>query len=651
MLTEQGRTPNKKLTFGISNMISRALSILASVYLGISVLCRIVLWISFGPAAGVSIYDLGGILLVGLINDCLELLYLFLPLSLLSLIFPPRWYRSHIFQKILAVGLYIVLFGLLYLQPAEYFFFDEFDSRFNLVAVDYLMYPHEVFVNLWESFPIIWFIIGTVILAFLLQRTIWPKIVNSFNSSDRTSRPWKRAVVNTVLVILMAKFYSTGTLGYSSNRVTNELSANGISSFFNALRTDELDYNLYYSTLPKQEAYETMRSYFSSMSGKLVSADPFDLTRSVVARDGGLGKMNVVILSEESFGAGFVGAYGDSRGLTPNFDRLSTQGLLFKNAFATGTRTVRGLEAISTSFPPIPSESIVKRPGNENIANWGEVLKRHGYTSSFIYGGFGLFDNMNYFFGKNGFELSDRTDIKNQTFANIWGVCDEDLFRHAISYFDDAHKSGKPFFSIVMTTSNHKPYTFPSGIPGVPQSGGGRDAGIRYADYAIGKFFEEAPSHEWYKNTIIIVIADHDARVYGRALIPIERYRIPLLVMAPGKIAPQVANVRISQIDLMPTVIGMLGLSYSGPFYGVDVLDPRTPADRSVLVSHNHNVAIFNGSELSVLGLQKEQATYSYDSTTNAQVKIDPNPEELKVATAYFQTAFDMFKNHKYVMQ
>lgn len=631
-------------------MSSKPLTIISATYLIVSLLLRLILWWSFGRDAGITLSHVPAILGLGVVNDTLQLIYLFAPLTLLRLIIPPHWLKKDWMIKLTGVGFYILLFGFLYLQAVEFFFFDEFDSRFNLIAVDYLMYPHEVFINLWESYPVMWFLLGFILLTTAVYKFLWPPIKSSIQNTKFSGRPWARIFLHSILVIVMSQFLSTDSLSYSTNRVKNEISTNGISSFFNALRTEELDYELYYSTLPREEAYKTIRNHLASSGGSLTSEDTFNIDRKF-ENTGGLGKLNVIILSEESLGAGFIGTYGDTRGLSPNFDRLAKEGLLFRNAYATGTRTVRGLEAMSTSFPPIPSESILKRPGNENVANWGAVLKEHGYRASFLYGGFGMFDNMNYFFGKNGFELSDRTDIKNKTFANIWGVCDEDLFRHAISYFDEVESSGKPFFSIVMTTSNHKPYTFPEGIPGIPASGGGRDAGVKYADYAIGKFFEEAPKHSWFKNSIIIVMADHDARVYGRALVPIERYRIPLLMIAPGKIAPREEMVRISQIDLMPTVLGMLGLSYTGPFYGSNVLAPGTPEDRPVLVSHNHDVAIFDGKELSVLGLQKKQTTYSYDPTTNAQVQIEPNKRMLDLATSYFQTAFELFKEKRYSLK
>ncbi len=620
-------------------------------YIAISFLLRIILWIVYGLDEGVTALQLPSILSLGIVNDFLELIYLSAPLTFYLIILPDRIYNSKFHQKIILIFSFLLLFGLIYLQAVEFFFFDEFNARFNLVAVDYLMYPTEVLINLWESYPIMWFLFGNFALTLVGFYFLKPKLEVSSQLNEFPISGKVFLMIQTILIVLLASFFSTDTLTTSSNRVANEISANGISSLFLALRTEELDYHLYYRTLANDKQYKLVRKELHKYGGgKFLSKDKKELNRSFSASKNGFGKLNVVILSEESFGAGFVGAYGDTRNLTPNFDRLSKTGMMFKNAYATGTRTVRGLEAIITSFPPIPSESILKRPGNENVANWGEVMKSHGYHSSFLYGGYGLFDNMNYFFGNNGFELSDRTDVKEQTFTNIWGVCDEDLFNHAIKYYDKIATTGKPFFSLIMSTSNHKPYTFPEGIPGVPTSGGGREAGVRYADYAIGKFFEEAPKHDWYKNTLFVVIADHDARVYGRSQVPIERYRIPLVLIAPDRIKPQVIDNIISQIDLAPTVLKLLGLDFTAPFYGRDVLDPNLPSSHPIMMSHNHNVALLDGDKLAVLGLKQSATLFSYNSVTYEQEQLPPNQKIFDRAAAYYQSAFELFKEHRYVL-
>jgi phosphoglycerol transferase MdoB-like AlkP superfamily enzyme len=383
------------------------------------------------------------------------------------------------------------------------------------------------------------------------------------------------------------------------------------------------------------------------MGEVFASEDPTSLVRKHEANPSGLGKMNVVVLVQESLGAQFVGAYGDTRGLTPFLDTLSQESLMFSNAYATGTRTVRGLEAMSASFPPIPSESIVKRRGSDHISNWGAVMRGHGYSTSFLYGGYGAFDSMNAYFAGNDFACSDRLNIKNPQFGNIWGVSDEDLYRHAVGYFDGLAAAGKgPFFSFVLSTSNHKPFTFPPGIPGVPESGGGRLAGVRYADYAIGKFFEMAKTRPWFSNTIVVVIADHDSRVYGRAYVPVDRFRIPVLVYAPGKIAPQKVEKYFSSLDLGPTILGLLGLPYEAPFYGVDALKASTPSVRPVTFSHNHNIAIYAEGNLTVLGLNKEARSFRYENGKTSDAPLDQHAADLLTAT--LQTAYEKFTEHSY---
>ena len=290
----------------------------------------------------------------------------------------------------------------------------------------------------------------------------------------------------------------------------------------------------------------------------------------------------------------------------------------------------------------------MKRPGSENIANWGEVLKKKGYQTSFLYGGHGVFDNMNHFFAANGFAISDLGDIKEITHRTIWGVCDEDIFRHAVQYYDTATAGGRPFFSVIMTTSNHSPYTFPAGIPNVQPKGGGRIAGVRYADYAIGKFIEQAKGTSWGKDTLFIIVADHDARVYGSEQIPMRHYRIPLLMLAPGHLRPGVVSVATGQIDVAPTVMGILGLPFTAPFYGQDVLHWPADKPRPILVNHDHDVGLLLGNQLAVLGLHKEVTVYDYDDASYKIHKAANDPPLVDLATAYFQTAFELFKSHKY---
>ncbi len=627
----------------------RPLMTTAVLYLVVSFALRIVLWGFFGRQFEVAPSQLPVLLVLGGLNDLIVLPSILLPLSLMLLL-APSWQKKSSFRRLLTHLLSAtVIFALIYLALTQYFFFDEFNSRFNLVSVNYLIYPYEVFVNIWQTYHVLWFLLGTGILTLLVQVFLGSWLVRPQLPHARFTSRLKFTGLHIALVVLFLAVFSTDSLSLFSNRVANEIAANGISSFFRALHTNELDYNLYYRTIDRARAFSIMqKELFPDGRKPEVSLPP--MNRTFPGYSDGLGKLNIVVIVEESFGAQFVGTYGDTRGLTPSFDRLSSRGILFANAYASGTRTIRGLSAIVTSMPPIPSEGIMKRPGSENMANWGGVLQRQGYSTSFLYGGHGIFDNMNHFFSNNGFVTNDLAEIKDITHRNIWGACDEDLFRYAMTYFKKESADGKPFFSIIMTTSNHQPYTFPETIPSIPTSGGGRLAGIRYADYALGQFIDQAEKTPWGKNTLFVIVADHDARVYGSELIPMRHYRIPFLLLAPGRLQPQVVQTRVGQIDIAPTVMGLLGLSFTAPFYGQDVLHWPADRERPILVNHGRDVGLLYGKELAVLGLHKSAVVFDYAADSHDLHPAENDSAVIDLATAYYQTAFDLFKSHQYLL-
>ncbi|MEJ1966308.1 MAG: sulfatase-like hydrolase/transferase [Gammaproteobacteria bacterium] len=638
--------PRHSWTTGLARF--RPLFTLAGLYVALGLLLRVVLWFAFGHAQQVSGAALLWILAAGAVADAVQSLYLLAPFAVLLWLLPDRPYRSTAMRVTLLAGAFLWLFGLTFVAAIEYFFFAEFDSRLNLVAVDYLMYPTEVVGDIWAEYPVVK-VLGvvaavTALVVYSLRKglTAQPALATTLKS---------RSLVFGVLAALLtvcAAGFETHSLAASDNRVANEIAANGSSSFFRALRTNEIDYHTYYASRPTQLNIENLVAHLGGGNGEFTRLTEGRLDRSFPANPDGLGRLNVVVVSSESFGAEFSKLYGSKRDWTPEFDRIAQQGVWFRHMYASGTRTVRGLEAIATSLPPIPSVSVLRRPGNEGIANWGSVMRQQGYSTSFLYGGYGYFDNMNYFFGHNGFEVRDREQIgKPVRFENIWGVADEDLFDSAMSYYDGLAKQGKPFFSIIMTTSNHKPFTFREGVPGVKAKGGGRESGVRYADFAQGYFLREAEKHSWFDNTLFIVVADHGARVYGREDIPLKSYEIPMVFYAPKHLKPARVDALTTQIDIAPTALGLLGFGYHAPFFGEDVLNDSRE-QRVAFFSHNHDVALYQNGELSILGLNKSVENVFYDEATDTYRPAPPNPKLNDLAVAYYQTAFELFRQRRY---
>ena len=458
----------------------RSAATLLATFLMIGLVLRIVMWWTFGRQTGIDPARLPLLLGAGSIADLRVALLLVLPLTLWSAFSPSRWRQSKLFEGVRLAALLIVNIGLVYTAFAEYFFFEEFNARFNLVAVDYLMYPHEVLGNIRDSYPVGGVLLLTVSIALILlplQLAVL-RAGRRHAGAGQQHRLQSLALFGGVLAFSMIVPLEAA----SADRIEREIASNGIALFFDALRTHDLRYTDHYRSMDGSRAVSLVRE---ELKGTAESGLP-GLRQVRASRPDGLGHMNVAVIVEESLGCEFVGACGDSRGLTPSLDRIATEGVFFQQVWATGTRTVRGLEAITASFPPIPSESIVKRPGGDRLDNWGRIMRSAGYRTSFLYGGYAWFDGMTNFFASNGFEIIDRRNFDNPQFSNIWGVSDEDLFANALVHFDEHAASGEPFFSVVLSTSNHKPFTFRPGVPGVPEKGGGREAGIRYADYALG---------------------------------------------------------------------------------------------------------------------------------------------------------------------
>jgi phosphoglycerol transferase MdoB-like AlkP superfamily enzyme len=608
-----------------------------------------VLFWRFAPGADIGWISLPSVLVAGLVNDLVVALVLVTPLALWQLL--RAAHKAPAQRPVLQIFAGLFAASCVYLAASEYFFFDEFNARFNIVAFDYLIYPTEVAGDLWAEYPVI-----QVLLLALVVGLVVALAVRRLHAAPSTTMPLQQRLgagfAWCIGIALLLSIMSTNSLSWSHNRVKNELLQNGVSSFMLAARTSEIDFGAYYATADHAHNLQLLEQALAGDGGTLVSPGSGSLLRSYPARAEGLGKLNVVVISSEAFGAEFSKAHGGAQDLTPNLDAMTAQSLWFAHTYASGTRTVRGLEAIAASFPPIPTVSILRRPGNEGVANWGQVMQTLGYETSFIYGGFSYFDNMRHFFGSNGFTVVDRQDMLNPRFTNIWGASDEDLFDLASTHFDGLSKAGKPFFSIIMTTSNHKPFTFRPGLEnfGIPPEGGGRTAGVRYADFALGYFLESARRHAWFNNTVFVLVADHGARVYGKADIPLRTYEIPLIVYAPAYIKPQRVDSLATQVDIAPTVLGLLGLPYQAPFFGQNLLR-SDPQKRIALFNHNHDVAIFRNGEIVVFGLNHQVSYFRYDRDSDKYTRMTANESLKALGIAYFQTAAEQFKEHRYVLK
>ncbi len=541
-----------------------------------------------------------------------------------------RWRQYSYYAVIFIYVTCIVLNAI-----AEYFFWNEFGVRYNFIAVDYLVYTSEVIGNIFESYPMVPIISGLLIVSFGITYLLLRHTGRSEFEKFTTSR--NNAICSVLYLFVVAA--SAGLLNltalaqHNDNRYANELQANGCVKFCQAFLSNELNYNDFYPTLSWKDAFmQIHKQYHSGIKNEqfIHSSQP-ELHK------------NIVLITIESMSGEYLKRFGNTENITPNLDKVMNEGLCFDNFYAVGNRTVRGLEAVTLCSPPSPGESIIKQKNNGGLFSTGKILKDKGYDVQFLYGGDSYFDNMKEFFEDNHYKVIDQKNFKQNeiTFKTVWGLCDEDLFNKAIKVFneDDAH--GKPFFGHIMTVSNHRPYMYPDGHIDIPSSKKCREGGVKYTDYAIGKFLEKASHEPWFKNTVFVITADHCASSSGSTDVPLDQYHIPAVIYAPGFVKPQQNRTLISQIDLMPTVFGLLHFNYTSRFYGQDVLS-KNYHPRAFAATYQ-DLGYWENSSLIVMSPVRRNVQYQIlkhpftEVTGNESKYVDK--DLLKRAIGNYQTA------------
>jgi len=621
------------------------------IFLAVSLLTRVALLfkaahdVSWTPSLLAAfgwgfVYDLGA--------ACFAGLALIVVLTLL----PAGWFQRRWQQWFAWAGSFVIIYLLLFGAVAEWTFWDEFGVRFNFIAVDYLVYTTEVIGNIRESYnlPAIFggVLLGTIVGLWILARTGLP--ARWFAASPESfGRRFKAGALWLIVAIGFGSILNAEWLPNFKNNYNRELGKDGLWALFGAFWNNQLDYTKFYPTLPDDEAFRVVRAQVARDRSATLTDDSHDILR-IVHNPGPELHPNVIQITVESLSADFLSIFNHVTHLTPNLEEIAGKSLVFDNFYATGTRTDRGMEALTLAMPPTPGRSIVKRPRNENMFTLGSVFRAKGYDTAFIYGGFGYFDNMNYFFGHNGYRVVDRNSVtkKDITFANVWGACDEDLFRWTMREADASAATGKPFHYFVMTTSNHRPYTYPDGRIDLPSKLSGRPGAVKYTDFAIGQFIRDAAKKPWFNNTVFVIVADHCADSAGRTELPVQHYHIPLIIYSPGGQIPR-GHIRTltSQMDLAPTLLGLLNWTYVSRFFGRDVrqIDPN---DGRALVGTYQKLGLLKGKEFFVLKPVRQQSQYLYNPTTYSLTEQPVNPDFRAEAISYYQSASDLYQKQLY---
>lgn len=623
------------------------LAVLALILITLSFITRVTLLVVSWPNLELTTLRLLGIFVIGLFYDLVVCSFFGIPVALYCWLMKDSWYQKK-WQRIpLFIFFFLITLILVVNVGGEIIFWDEFSVRYNFIAVDYLVYTNEVLGNIWESYniPLIAaaVVLATVGIVFLVRK----KLTASQQVSMRFAR--RSLFFLGFMILPLAGYFLVNNRikNSSNNNYVNELGGNGIYEFGSAFWNNEIDYNQFYATRNDTANFTILRNMLQAPNATFVS-DPLSIERKI-KNDSPEHRWNVVLISVESFSGDYLKRFGNKENITPYLDSLIPHGLWFDNFYASGTRTVRGLEALSMAIPPTPGQSIVRRPDNDNMFTMGSVLRSKGYEVNYIYGGNSFFDNMGKYFSNSSYKVLDQRDIPDSLvhLTTAWGADDEASFNFTIQQCDKSFREGKLFFNHIMTVSNHRPYTYPEGRIDISPSHQSIQGAVKYTDYAINKFLKDAQQKPWFNNTLFIIVADHCSKSAGKTDLPVNRYHIPCIIYAPQLVKPAIENRMVSQIDLAPTILGLMNLNYTSRFMGYDIYH-MNPGNERVFISTYQNMGYVKDGRMVILSPQQKTDMVKPDFSTGINVKITHSDSLINEAISWYQGASFLYRSGGY---
>ena len=569
--------------------------------------------------AGVEPQLLKRAFLIGSRMDLVASGLLLAPLIVVVCLPTDELYDSLGYQRFVQATLAAIYFLVLLSVGVEFFYFQEYGAKFNQILLEYARPNREVVAMLWKDYPILSGGLAVVALSALAVWALRPMLAWTTLAEASSLASVAQFVIAAAWVFvgcrgLRGRPIGVGAYEFSNSHLVNQLAANGI---YQALRIsyDEHRHGGRVADLvpeaPPETAFARLRELIKCDGATFVEGgvNPLDrrLRSALPAR-----RPNVVVVILESHAASYVGALGAGRAVTPHFDRLAAEGLLFTRIYANGDRTARGVESILCSFPPLPGMSTLKRSGaHGRLFNAGGFFRARDYETGFYYGGDAAYDNLRGFILSNGFDyVFEWRDIQQPVWETTWGASDENVYARIIEDLV-ARPDGRPLFALALTISNHRPYTWPPGRIDPIYPHDKVASTFQYADFAMGRFIDAVRQTPAWARTVFVFVADHGVAVHGKSLVPVDRFHIPFLILAPA--VPEMVPGRIdtlgSQLDVLPTLLGLLGGDARHCGFGRDLrkIDPAAgfaflhyygaycylKADRALMIRPHHKARLF----------------------------------------------------------
>jgi phosphoglycerol transferase MdoB-like AlkP superfamily enzyme len=544
--------------------------------------------------------------------------------------------EDRVFKLLYGLAVFLCAFAL----AAEVEFYNEFQMRLGPLAVEYFSSDasnnQTVASMVWHGYPVLRWLLAcaAVTVAFVwlstrilrvrgVDRTLWARFL--------TIVPWAIAAVVLHRGGLQASVLRWGDSVFSQNQYANHMAQNGVFAMLDTLRHLDAgrdESKAWQNSISEDESVRILRkatllpgeTLLDEANYPLLRRSPPTASLPLLKRP-----KHVVVVVMESFTARFCGAIGADFGATPNFDRLASEGILFTNMLSAGTHTAQGIFTILDSYPNVPVyETVMRHPlGMQPFGSLPALLRDRGFQTLFLYNGLFSWDNKEGFFRNHGMErFIGRDEFVNPTFMDpSWGVSDRDVFDRALIEFAEMSKSEKPFLGVILTLSNHAPFYLPVVEGLAPIAGGGdqnkRLNGIHYADWALGKFMDEAKRQSWFSDTLFVFVGDHGFGVPPVLTeVNLLHMHVPLLFYGPGIFGPlhERRDVTAGHLDILPTILGLLGGETIHQSFGRNLfaLPEGDPGHAFLKQCGDANVGWIEGREIVTTALQRPARLYEY---------------------------------------
>lgn len=567
---------------------------------------------------------------MGMLNDMLVAFYLLLPMALILAVSAGS---TQIRRALVQLWITLLIVVTLISAIGDVFFWFEFESRPDRLVFHYLKYPVEVAAFLQEQFYLSIVIFPFILVCWFCYRLL-KGLVGKLHTIGLSRFDRGLLLVTCISGLLLAPWvFSTGPLQPSHSRHINALVSNTYFSVFHAAAINVDKWHL--PAMDVREADKLIESVYLQAGNHLHERNYLPKGNGAANK----GISNVILIIEESFAGETWQIPARRKQFMPSLSHWAGEGIDFENIYSTGSRTTRGMESLFHGVPPLPGISLTQRQGYQRLPSLPRVFNEAGFETTFLYGGWPNFSNFSEYWTNIGFEnVISKYDFENRWFETSWGVADEILFEKLLGFMDERVENGRPVFVTTLTVSNHRPFDFPQGRISFPADERKLEYAIAYADWALGDFLAKAKAKSWYKNTLIIIVADHGPKPTGNATIPVSSFRIPLLFLGAG-IEPQLLSNIGSIMDVPGTLTKMLGLPDGGRFWGNDLM---SGVEGVALMEHDYHLGLLTEGKLHVLKHNGDVESWRPGSDGKySQGTVDP--EKINLARAIFQVAHQQF--------